>query len=267
MPALACPAPGRTLRSAVGAFLLLAACSAAEGAEASLPAELSVPATNVLAAVSARYAAVTNVSCTVRRETASGGSSVGAAVSRIVWARGGRLNVQALAPAEKRTVIDGVSVWSAAKGDRPSRSPVAEQNPVQAANLFSVPASPEERLAPLDPATATEIVPAAEPFARQIAFRPQTAPAGTASATTVVSFDAEGRVVRLEAFADESRTAMLGSLSFESAVEAVPGAWLFGREVFETAVDGRPVRTVSRFDRLRVNEALPPSIFDPKAFF
>ena len=266
MPALACPAPGRTLRSAAGAFLLFAACTAAEGAEASLPAELSVPATNVLAAVSARYSAVTNVSCTVRRETASGGSSVGAAVSRVVWARGGRLNVQALAPAEKRTVIDGVSVWTAAKGGSPSSRAVAEQNLVQAANLYSVPASPEERLAPLDPATATEIVPAAEPFARQIAFRPRSASAATA-ASTVVSFDAEGRVVRLEAFADESRTAMLGSLSFESAVEAAPGAWLFGREVFETAVDGRPVRTVSRFDRLRVNEALPPSIFVPKAFF
>ena len=138
---------------------------------------------------------------------------------------------------------------------------------MQAANLFSVPASPEERLAPLDPATASEIVPPAAPFARQIALRPRSAPAEAAAAATIVSFDAEGRVVRLEAFADESRTALLATLSFESPVEAVSGAWLFGREVFETAIDGRPVRTVSRFDRLRVNEELPPSIFDPKAFF
>ncbi len=267
MPALASHAPGRPLRSAAGAFLLLAAYAAAEGAGAPVPAELSVPATNILAAVSARYAAVTNLSCTVRRETRTGGSSAGETVSRVVWARGGRLNVQALAPAEKRTVIDGVSVWSAAKGDKPSARAVAEQNPVQAANLFSVPASPEERLAPLDPATASEIVPPAAPFARQIALRPRSAPAEAAAAATIVSFDAEGRVVRLEAFADESRTALLATLSFESPVEAVSGAWLFGREVFETAIDGRPVRTVSRFDRLRVNEELPPSVFDPKAFF
>jgi len=117
------------------------------------------------------------------------------------------------------------------------------------------------------PATASEIVPPAAPFARQIALRPRSAPAEAAAAATVVSFDAEGRVVRLEAFADESRTALLATLSFESPVEAVSGAWLFGREVFETAIDGRPVRTVSRFDRLRVNEELPPSVFDPKAFF
>ena len=249
MAGYASSTPAQPLWSVAGAFLLSVACAAAEGTGARLPAELSVPATNVLAAVSGRYAAVTNVSCTVRRETESGGSSTGETVSRVVWARGGRLNVQALAPAQKRTVIDGVSVWSAAKGDRPSVRAVPDQNPVQAANLFSVPASPEERLAPLDPATASEIDPPAAPFA------------------TVVSFDAEGRVVRLEAFADESRTALLATLSFESPVEAVSGAWLFGREEFETAIDGRPVRTVSRFDRLRVNEDLPPSVFDPKAFF
>ena len=266
MAGYASSTPAQPLWSVAGAFLLSVACAAAEGTGARLPAELSVPATNVLAAVSGRYAAVTNVSCTVRRETESGGSSTGETVSRVVWARGGRLNVQALAPAQKRTVIDGVSVWSAAKGDRPSVRAVPDQNPVQAANLFSVPASPEERLAPLDPATASEIDPPAAPFARQIALRPRSMSEGGAAAT-VVSFDAEGRVVRLEAFADESRTALLATLSFESPVEAVSGAWLFGREVFETAVDGRPVRTSSRFDRLRVNEDLPPSVFDPKAFF
>ena len=259
-------APARSLRSVAGACLSCAAVLAGR-ADAAEPPELSVPATNVLAAVSARYAAVTNVSCTVRRETDAGGSSAGETVARVVWARGGRLNVQALAPAEMRTVIDGVSVWSAAKGDKPSVRAVSGQNPVQAANLFSVPASPEERLAPLDSSTASEIDPPAAPFARQIALRPRSAPAEAAAAATVVSFDAEGRVVRLEAFADESRTALLASLSFEAPAEALPGVWLFGREVFETSVDGRPVRTVSRFDRIRANEALPPSVFDPKAFF
>lgn len=66
-------APARALRAAAGALLCLGlAARAQDVAPQPRHAELAAPATNVLAAVSARYAAATNVACTVRRGIAVG---------------------------------------------------------------------------------------------------------------------------------------------------------------------------------------------------
>lgn len=58
----------------------------------------------------------------------------------------------------------------------------------------------------------------------------------------------------------------VSATEFSSPLEPLPGLRLF-RRIETTTVEGREVRTASSFDRLRVNEELPPSIFDPKAFF
>lgn len=261
-------APARALRAAAGALLCLGLAAAARGAAPPRPAELSVPATNVLAAVSARYAAATNVACTVRRGIAVGGKDGGSAeaVSRIVWARGNRLNVQKVAPERRRTVIDGTTVRTAAEGEKePVAFPVADQLPTQAANLRAVPGSPERALAVLDPATAEDVDPAAPPFARQVAFR--LADTNAPNAIAVVSFGADGAVARLEAFEDAARTRSAWSTEFLSSVELLPGVPFFRKIETTSVVDGRTVRVTTSYDRLRVNEALPPSIFDPKAFF
>ena len=260
-------APARPLLAALGAFLFLPALDAA-AADDPAPAELSVPATNALDAVSARYAAVTNVECTVRRAVSADGRGGGSAeaVSRIAWARGNRLNVRKMAPEKRRTVIDGQTVWTAAEGEKePVTFPVADQLPTQASNLRAVPASPEESLSPLDPASAEDIVPAAAPYARQIAFH--FAETNATSAVAVVSFDADGFVARLEAFTDEARVGLVFTTDFSAPVDPVPGVRLFRKIETVSTIEGRTVRAVSTFSQLRVNEALPPSIFDPKAFF
>ena len=265
-------APARALMAATGAFLFLSAAptphyAATEG-DATRAPELSTDATNVLATVLSRYGAVTNVSCTVRRAIVADGKDGGSAetVSRIVWARGNRLNAQKLAPDRRRTVIDGETVRTAAEGDKtPVSFPVAEQLPSQAANLRAVPASPEEALAPLDPATGRDIKPVAEPYARQVLFR--FAGTNAPSCVAVVSFDAGGCVARLEAFDDETRATRAFATEFSAPVEPVPGLRLFRRIETVTVVDGRTIHAISSYDRLRVNGELPPSIFDPKAFF
>ena len=266
-------APARALRAAAGAFLSLglaaSAARAADGADAPPPpAELSCSATNLLAAVSMRYAAATNVSCTVRRGISVGGKDGGSAegVSRIVWARGGLLNAQKIAPDRRRTVIDGTTVRTAAEGDKdPVSFPVADQLPSQAANLRAVPGSPEESLAALDPATAEEVLPPAAPFARQVAFR--FAATNAPNAVAVVSLAADGSVARLEAFDDAARARAAWSTEFLSPAELLPGVPFFRRIETTSVVDGRTVRATTSCDRLRVNEELPPSVFDPKAFF
>ncbi len=256
-------APARSVPAALGVFLLVLSPPAL-----SSPAELSVPATNALEAVSARYAAVTNVECTVRRAVSADGRGGGSveAVSRIAWARGNRLNVRKMAPEKRRTVIDGQTVWTAAEGEeKPVTFAVADQLPSQAANLRSVPASPEESLASLDPASAEDVTPAAAPFARQIAFRFSETNATTAVA--VVSFDADGFVARVEAFTDEARTGRVFATDFLAPLDPAPGVRLFRKIETVSTIAGRTVRAASTFSQLRVNEPLPPSVFDPNAFF
>ncbi len=273
MPLATQSAPARPLQAATGAlFVLGLLCASAPRAfaedAAPLPTELSAAATNVLSAVSARYAAATNVSCTVRRGISVGGKDGGSAeaVSRVVWARGNRLNVQRLAPERRRTVIDGETVRTAAEGEKtPVSFPVSDQLPSQAANLRAVPGSPEEALAVLDPATAEDVAPPAAPFARQVSFR--FAGTNAPNAVAVVSFGADGCVARLEAFDDASRATLAWTTEFSSPFESWPGLRLFRRVETTSVIDGRTVRATISYDRLRVNEALPPSIFDPKAFF
>ena len=258
-------APARSFLAAFGVFLFAGATLPAF----SKSAELSVAATNVLDAVSARYDVVTNVACTVRRAVSANGRDGGGsaeAVSRIAWERGNRLNVQKLAPEKRRTVIDGQSVWTAAEGEgKPVTFAVSDQLPSQAANLRSVPASPEETLATLDPASAAEITPAAPPFARQVAFH--YADTNAITAVAVLSFDVDGFVCRLEAFTDETRSALVFTTDFLAPIEPIPGVRLFRKIETVSTIEGRTVRAVSSFSQLRVNETLPPSVFDPKAFF
>lgn len=253
-------APARAFGSAVGALLFLAA--AARGAER--PAELAVPATNLLAAVSARYAAVTNLSCTVRREVAGGGGEL---VSRVVFARGGRLDVETLAPETKRVVVDGESAWSKGPKDKkPRRVAFADQSPAQKASVLCVPASPEEALAPLDPATGADRPAPDAPFARQTVFLFRDAPAG-APGRAVVSLDAAGRVRAVDLFSDEALRWRVASYSWDAPVEVLPGVWLFARATAETAVDGAPVALATRFDALRANQPLDAGRFDPEQVF
>ena len=112
---------------------------------------------------------------------------------------------------------------------------------------------------------AVVALPAAAPFARQVSFRPAGEHPGLG--LTVVSFDADGCVARIETFATGTRLRPVSATEFSSPLEPLPGLRLFRRIETTTTVEGREVRTASSFDRLRVNEELPPSIFDPKAFF
>ena len=254
-------APARAVRSAAGALFLLG-CSAARAAEPA--AGSAVPATNLLAAVSAGYAAVTNLSCTVRRQIPG---EDGELVSRVVFARGGRLNVETLAPEPRRVVVDGESAWSKGPDDgKPVRVAFADQSPAQKANVLCVPASPEEQLSALDGATGADLPSPAPPHARQTAFRFKGAPPG-APGRAVVSFDAEGRVRAVDLFADADLRWRVASYAWDAPVEVLPGVWLFGRATAETAVDGRPVALSTRFDGIRANAALDPDLFDAEKAF
>ncbi len=250
--------PTRVFTPAFG-FLFFAAATAL-----ARPAVLDAPASNVLAEVSAQYAGVSNLTCTVRREVPVAGRRV-SVVSRVAFARGNRMNVETLSPSRRRFVMDGEAVWGKEEDEKaPTRTPIAEVAPNQRANIRSVPGSPEELLAPFAEAESFEDVAEPDaPYVRQVVLRLAKAKAKAA----VVSFDDLGRVVRIEAFADEARTTSLSAFSFSSPLEVLPGVWIFRTQKMETSLEGRPVKATSRFDDIRVNERLPASMFDPKAFF
>ena len=246
------------LAPAFGVLLFIAPCAQAR------PATLDVPVSNLLAAVSAQYADVTNLTCTVRREVPLNGRKV-SVVSRVAFARGNRMNVETLSPSRRRFVMDGEFVWGKEEDEKaPTKTAISEVAPNQLANICSVPGSPEELLAPLRQAEAVEdVVPAAPPYARQIRFR---SPKARAPAS-IVSFDDLGRVVRIEAFADDACTTSLSAVVFTSPLEIIPGVWLFRTQKMETIFEGRTIKATSRFDDIHANEQLPASLFDHKAFF
>lgn len=256
-------APARELLLALGAFLFLgrSVCIADEDA---VCAELSTPPTNLLAVVEKRYAAVTNLSCAVRRQVAGGGEEL---LSRIAFARGGRLNAETLSPEPRQTVVDGTFAWTKGRMDRkPRRVAFDDQSPAQKASVLCVPASPEEALRTLDPATGADLPSPAAPYARQVVFRLLDAKPD-ATGRALVSLDEAGRVRAVELFADADFRWRLASYAWDAPVEVLPGVWLFGRSSAETAVNGTPVTLATRFDNLRVNQDLAPDVFDAEKVF
>lgn len=229
-----------------------------------VPATLAVPASNVLAAVSAQYAAITNLSCTVRREASdSTGRTVGT-ISRVDWARGDRMRVQGLKGNHRLVVIDGTSIHMKSADAEPAVYKVENQTPTQFANLRSVPGSPEEMLAPLASLEAAdaETVP---PFARTVTF----AEADSTKPTACVSFDALGRVARIDFFisGEDGGQDLSSSALFKSPQEVIPGVWLFRRVDAESPAGDVTVSAVSHFDRIVVNDAIPEGMFDPAGDF
>ena len=232
------------------------------------PAVLTVSANDVLAAVHAQYAVVSNATCMVRREVADGRGGKAETMSRVAWARGDRMNVQIIKPVQRRVVIDGATVQMKNAADQaPAVYQVTNQTPTQFANLRSVPGSPEEMLAPFADLPAADRT-AKPPFARTVAFS-STEADGHAVVMAAVSFDDIGRVARIDFYPDGPADAEhpRSSAVFHGAFEAIPGTWLFRRVETESAVAGRAIKMVSRFDNFEINANLPASLFDPKAFF
>jgi len=228
---------------------------------------LSLPPAEVLPALHRLYAPVTNLSCSVRRTTSGDIRRNATLISQVVWARGDRLNVETLSPVSRRFVVDGSRVHArGAEAAAVEVTAVQDLPPAPLANLRSVPASPEELLSAVDPASARDLPPES-PAARAVGFSPLVADAP--ARLTVLSFDGAGQVLSVVSYTDaEDRSSPLVSTSFASPVFPLDGVPLYQRQETRTSdAAGLALKTVSRFESLRVNTSLPDAIFDPGAFF
>lgn len=123
---------------------------------------LALPPADVLPALHRLYAPVTNLTCSVRRTTSGSIRHNATLISNVAYARGDRLNVETISPIPRRIVIDGANLHARRpEGSGIEVTPVADLPPPLLANLRSVPASPEELLAAVDPASAADLPPAA----------------------------------------------------------------------------------------------------------
>ncbi|MBR4615593.1 MAG: hypothetical protein IKO55_08310 [Kiritimatiellae bacterium] len=242
----------------------------AEAAPFSGPATLTVAPSNVLAAVTAQYAVISNLSCTVRREASDASGKPIESMSQVDWARGDRMRVHSLKGGGRRVVIDGSKIHIKGSGDSvPAIYKVEDQTPTQFANLRSVPGSPEEMLAPLASLAAMDSDTIA-PFARTVAF----ADINSGTVSALLSFDSLGRVARIDFTAEsadngkgEAEAVGMSSAYFKAPKEVLPGVWLFQRVEAETSIGGNKVVAVSRFDRFVVNDEMPDAVFDPNCDF
>lgn len=226
---------------------------------------LNLPPADVLPTLHRLYAPVTNLTCSVRRITSGSIRHKATLISNVAFARGDRLNVETLSPISRRLVIDGANLHARRpEGSGVEVTPVAELPPSLLANLRSVPASPEELLAAVDPASAADLPPEA-PAARQIAYGPLVPDAP--ARLTVLSLDDSGLVLSIAAYATADRSTPLAVTTFSAPAYPLPDIPLYQRQETQTSAAGVSLRTVSHFESIRVNIPLPASLFDPAAYF
>lgn len=245
----------------------IAADSGADAASAPVLSAslLALPPGEVLPALHRLYAPVSNLTCSVRRTTSGSIRHNVTLISNVAYARGDRLNVETIAPISQRFVIDGTNLHARRPGASGIEvTPVADLTPSLLANLRSVPASPEELLAAVDPSTAAELSPEAG-AAREIAYGPLVPDAP--ARLTVLSLDGDGLVLSIASYASTDRSSPLAATTFSDPAYPLPGVPLYQRQETRTSAAGVSLRTVSRFESLRVNIALPNAIFDPAAYF
>ena len=240
--------------------------SAPEDAPVSSADLLSLPPADVLPALHRLYAPVTNLTCSVRRTTSGSLRHNATLISNVAYARGDRLNVETISPIPRRIVIDGANLHARLpEGSGIEVTPVADLPPPLLANLRSVPASPEELLAAVAPSSAADLPPVA-PAARQIAYGPLVPDAP--AQLTVLSLDESGLVLSIASYASADRSTLLATTTFSAPTYPLPGIPLYQRQELQTSdAAGVALRTVSRFESIRVNIPLPASLFDPAAFF
>jgi len=207
----------------------------------------------------AAYGVLTNVSCSIRKDTVSG-LRHSRMLSRVHYQTPDRIHVDNTAPARRRIVCDGATLYyhDAALPKGFSR-PVAQLDPDWLVMLRTVPGSPMEHLLRLKGVPEKALPATTEAPVR----RGYETPAGF----VVLSCDTSNRLARLEFFATpsmESRSAVYDYSGFE---EVAPACWIprLHKAVLTTA--GVRVEETRRLDALVVNQPPPPGLFDPAVFF
>lgn len=212
-------------------------------------------------ALLAAYDSVPQLSCELRRDTKAPDGETVRFLSRIYFRRPDRLHAENLSPMKRRTVCDGTTLRQYTEGlPRGFSRPVTELEGDALTNLRMLPGSNSNWLESLKNLDETELDPADGAARRVACERP-------GKAYAVLSFDAEGRWIRLEMYADSDRANRLILADFSDFAEVVPGVWLARRQQIELSMDGVVRSETVRLDNLSATAPIPDAMFDADAFF
>lgn len=206
------------------------------------------------------YASVPQLSCELRRDLRGADGDTVRFLSRIWFRRPDRLHAENLSPMKRRTVCDGTTLRQYTEGlPRGFARPVTELEGDALVNLRMLPGSNSNWLEPFRDIPETELPP--EGDARRIAC---TQPG---KAYAVLSFDAEGRWIRLEMYASEAMADRLLRADMEDFAEVAPGVWLGRRQKIDLSMDGAVRTETVRIDNLSATAPIPDAMFDGESFF
>lgn len=204
-----------------------------------------------------QYKQISSVSCSVRKTTAAGDSTV-RMLSRVYFRQGGFIHVDNVAPSRKRVISDGSILYIHAEElPRGFAKSIKELDSALLTSLQSVPGSPMEHLL-------------------KLAEMKEEKPVRTETSTTVayhgdnhhvrLTLDNSNRVSRIEFFEDRDMKKRFGIYEYSGFITAGE-TWL---AAVHTAAwnlpDGTEVKETRHFDNLKTGTDIPDSLFDHKLF-
>lgn len=206
-----------------------------------------------------RLDAIRTLQCDVRKDV-QGPDGRLRMLSRVYFARPDMLHVENHAPVRRRIVSDGRVFRSRVEGQaRGFSRAVDDLSREMQIELRKVPGTAADHLLRLRDLEETVLPPNAEfPVRRGYA---------EAQVFTVLSFDQQDRIARVDFFDPSDRTTMLGEVVYSAFDEALPGVWIARRHDIRTRA-GAVERTEStRFSNVVINESIADGLFDASAFF
>jgi hypothetical protein len=206
------------------------------------------------------YGLITNVSCDVRKDSATP-EGEGRMLSRVWYEAPNHLLVENTTPFKRKILCDGKTQYFRSEEDQTAlKFPFAELPLDMQIQAQSIPASPMEHLLRLKGLQETNL-PATAQYPARIGYN-------TDKLFAVLSFDASNRLARLEFYTSPAMTNCYATTDYSFFEQPLPGVWLSLHQDSVITVYGEMKgRESRRFSNLKVNQSLPQDLFKvDKAF-
>jgi len=194
------------------------------------------------------HAPIQTLRCEIRRERTLEGKTT-TRLSRVWYARGGRLRVESVTPLPTRVLADGTTIYKWLDGDPDGvRLPVSTAPENEKKQLRQVPGTAEEYLLRLEGAVEEELPPTPD-FPRRIGCRlPDPQPYG------ILSINRSNLLSRIEFFDSPTQTNRLLLAVFSNWKEVLPNVHIpCLHQIRIEATNGGVIEETVRISRIQVN--------------
>lgn len=238
----------------------LLACLLGAAIVGALPVAADTTTVSLAASLCRGYDAVESVSCEVEKTTTAAGRSV-KWLSRVYYRHDNRIHVENVAPAKRRIIADGKTLFYFSEGDKRGYSkPVDELTGPWWVSLHAVPGSPMEHLLQLRDLPEQVLEP--EPG------HPVRRGYQAEKVYVVLSCDPEGRLAKVEFFKAQDLKDKTGEYQYGLFEKVSDQCWIpCLHKATMPLPDGGQLTETRRILNLEVNKPIAPALFDPAPFF